>query len=155
MTKHVFILGATGYIGGAVLARTKRTFPNWTFSALVRSDKNDAAVKAAGAEIVRGDHSSYDASIPLIPLNRVSDMSLKLIRAEATKAEIVLACADCDDVPLARAVLDGLAARVKEGKSQGILVHTSGTGVVSDNSEGAWTEYAKKIWNVRLAIRTQ
>ncbi|KAH7099275.1 NAD(P)-binding protein [Auriculariales sp. MPI-PUGE-AT-0066] len=131
MGKHVFILGATGYIGGAVLVNLKQLFPEWTFAALVRSEKNDAAVKAAGvSEIIRGDHSAHD-----------------IIRSESAKADVVLHCADADDLPLAQAVLDGLSERIKQENQLGILIHTSGTGVVSDSSEGAWTPYADKIWN--------
>jgi hypothetical protein len=63
MTKRVFILGVTGYIGGAVFVRVKKSFPNFTYAALVRSEKNEDAVKGAGVdEIIRGDHSAHDVS---------------------------------------------------------------------------------------------
>lgn len=127
MKKNVFILGVTGYIGGAVLVRTRRSFPTWRYTALVRSEANFDAVRAAGVdEIIHGSHADLDK-----------------IRDAASKSDVVLNLADADDLDLTKAVLDGLA----KSKGDRILVHTSGTGVVSDKAEGEFTEYAKKIWN--------
>ncbi|KAH7097495.1 NAD(P)-binding protein [Auriculariales sp. MPI-PUGE-AT-0066] len=131
MSKRVFVLGATGYIGGGVLVHLKQLYPEWTFAALVRNEKHDAAVKAVGvSEIIRGDHSAHD-----------------IIRSESAKADVVLRCADAGDIPLTQAVLDGLSERVKKGSAPGILLHTSGTSIVADDSDGAWTPYAERIWN--------
>lgn len=41
----IFVLGATGYIGGAVLVGYKKAYPDYDFVALVRNEKNVAAVE--------------------------------------------------------------------------------------------------------------
>jgi len=129
--KNVFILGVTGYIGGAVLVRLKHIYPTLHFTALVRSPKNDAAVRAAGVDhILHGDHSETDK-----------------IRDAAAAADVVVNCADADDLELTRAVLKGLQTRALQGGAKPILLHTSGTGVVSDTAEGDFRPDAEKVWN--------
>jgi len=72
---------------------------------------------------------------------------LDKIKSLASEADIVMNCADADDLPLTMAILSGLRERANKG-SKGILLHTSGTGVVSDTAEGEFVPSAHKIWNV-------
>jgi hypothetical protein len=100
--------------------------------ALVRSEKNFKAVERLGIEVVHGSHSD-----------------LSLITECCKNADIVLNAADADDLYLTNAVLTGLKTR-KDKSAPAILLHTSGTGLVVDNAEGVFTDYAKKVWDVSI-----
>ncbi|KZV82339.1 NAD(P)-binding protein [Exidia glandulosa HHB12029] len=129
MSKRVFILGTTGYIGGKLRSWTLRCWSQiyWHYTALVRNSKDFNAVQDAGADdILHASHSD-----------------LEKVQAAASKADIVINCADSDDLPLTNAILAGLEAH----GGRPILVHTSGTGVIQDKAEGEFTKYAEKIWN--------
>lgn len=108
--------------------------PDIRISALVRSKADVGAVKAAGAdEVILSSHTDFEQ-----------------IRTAASAADIVLNAADSDDLPLTKAIIAGLKTHLQGGK-QSILIHTSGTGVVSDNARGSFTDEAKKIWNVTIS----
>ncbi|PVF99350.1 NAD(P)-binding protein [Serendipita vermifera] len=123
----IFVLGATGYIGGSVLVGYKRAFPDYGFVALVRNEKNFAAVEALGVKVVKGSHSDVD-----------------IVEEQASKADIVLNAADADDLELTKAVLRGIK-RSSAGKTP-ILVHTSGTALVTKESDGKFRAQ-DKVWN--------
>ncbi|KIJ49396.1 hypothetical protein M422DRAFT_27757 [Sphaerobolus stellatus SS14] len=134
MSKSLFILGATGYIGGSVLKGVLSTFSSqFTVTALVRSSSQFDAVRSFGVDnIIHGSHED-----------------LELVKSQSAKSDVVINCADADDLPLTMAVLAGLKARSGsgEGESKPILIHTSGTGVVADQAEGEFIPSAHKIWN--------
>ncbi|KIM29664.1 hypothetical protein M408DRAFT_67513 [Serendipita vermifera MAFF 305830] len=110
----IFVLGATGYIGGSILDRYTKVYTNYEFVALVRSDTGIKAVKRLGNNVtaVKGSHSDHE-----------------IITELASKADIILNAADADDLELTKAVLAG-ARRTTIGKIP-ILIHTSGTGVAT------------------------
>lgn len=129
--ESIFVLGATGYIGGAVCTGVRKTYPNVPTAALVRNPAHNDAVKAQGARIVQGSHSDYD-----------------LITKEASQADLVINCADADDLPLTKAILKGMKQRKETpGAKIPILIHTSGTSVIGDPAAGEPTEHSKKVWN--------
>ncbi|GJJ06537.1 hypothetical protein Clacol_000729 [Clathrus columnatus] len=135
MTHRVFILGATGYIGGSVLVSILQAYPTWEITALVRSTSSVGPLKELGVhEVVIGTHEDLELIVNLTSL-----------------ADVVINCADADDLPLTRAIVDGVKIRSKinasESKGKPILIHTSGTGVISDQAEGEFMESGKKIWN--------
>jgi nucleoside-diphosphate-sugar epimerase len=144
--KQVFVLGAAGYIGGAVLVGYKKAFPTFHYTALIRNKdyvpafegERDAAYKSAtiqrisiaiGVKTVIGDHSE---------LGKITDL--------VVQADIVINVADADDLPLTKAVLNGLRNRNASGGLKPILIHTSGTGVASDHAEGEYRE-EKPLYN--------
>jgi hypothetical protein len=76
------------------------------------------------------------------------------IRETVEQSDIVINTADADDLPLTRAVLQGLTTRAKNQRGLArspILIHTSGTGVVTDKAEGEFLP-STRIYNVRLVI---
>jgi len=78
---------------------------------------------------VIGDHSE---------LGKITDL--------VAQADIVLNSADADDLPLTKAVLNGLKNRNASGGLKPILIHTSGTGVASDHAEGEYRD-EKPLYN--------
>lgn len=56
----VFVLGATGYIGGAVLVDLKRRHPDFVYTALVRNTKDNAAIEALDVKVVNGSHADLE-----------------------------------------------------------------------------------------------
>lgn len=105
----VFILGATGYIGGSILVRFQQEYPNFTWTALVRNPKDVSTIQALGVNVVQGTQSDLD-----------------LIERTAAEHDAVLNLANSDDLPLTQAVLKGLESRARSGTVAGkpILVHT-------------------------------
>ena len=89
--------------------------------------------------------------------------STELLTTEASNADIVLHCADCDHVAAANAIVAGLA---RSGRKT-YLIHTSGTGVLSfpdienntDHSSAFPSTtatisitFASSVWRFRHAI---
>jgi len=128
--ESIFILGATGYIGGAVFTGLRNTYPNVPTAALVRKSQDHDAVKAAGARVVPGSHADRH-----------------IIEKEASEADLVINCGDADDLELTKAVLRGVKQRKEKTGRTSILVHTSGTSVVGDPPCGEPSEFSKKVWN--------
>jgi nucleoside-diphosphate-sugar epimerase len=137
---QVFVLGAAGYIGGAILVGYKKAFPTFHYTALIRNkdyvpafegERDDACKPATtypisiaiGVKTVIGDHSE---------LVKITDL--------VAQADIVLNAADADDFPLTKAVLNGLKIRSASVGLKPILIHTSGTGVASDHAEGEYRD---------------
>lgn len=85
--------------------------------------------------------------------------SLAQITSAAQGSDVVVNCADADDLPLTEAVIKGMRAlrEQRDGNSNSngsifkpLLLHTSGTGVLVSTSDppGSLTEFAKnKIYN--------
>jgi len=130
----IFFLGATGYIGGAILVAFLKSFPSpqYSYTALVRSSKDVPALEKLGVKVLQGSHAD-----------------LSLIRDEAAKSDIVVNLADADDLPLTKAILEGLEKKKeRNGGGLPILLHTSGTGVISTAKKpGELTSAEEKIWN--------
>ncbi|PIL36717.1 hypothetical protein GSI_00406 [Ganoderma sinense ZZ0214-1] len=121
----IFITGATGYIGGAVLASLLNHPSSNTFeiTALVRSpEKAKTLNDKFGVKAIVGTHSEHDKIEKLVEDNHV-----------------IFHLADADDEPLIDVILRGLRSRHSKLGDLPILIHTSGTGVLTDNARG---EYA-------------
>ncbi|KAG9096424.1 hypothetical protein FRC06_008677 [Ceratobasidium sp. 370] len=128
--QHIFFLGATGYVGGSLLAPLLAQYPSATITALARKPEVGEAVRALAPSrvtIVHGSHSD-----------------LALIEAESTKADLVINTADADDLALTKSIIGGLSKREKKG----ILLHTSGSAVIIDgNISGVLSVQSDKIWD--------
>ncbi|KAI0298775.1 hypothetical protein B0F90DRAFT_1730949 [Multifurca ochricompacta] len=121
MATTVFFLGATGYIGGPVLAELSKAHPTTTFIALVRRPESIALVTSFGPNF---------------------------IEQQAREADVVINTANSDNLQLATAILTGQRKRVEvDGKPRGAFVHTSGAAIFLDpESEGAYDPQGR-IWN--------
>ncbi|KAK1225592.1 hypothetical protein PQX77_011450 [Marasmius sp. AFHP31] len=132
----VLLTGATGYIGGSVLAQLLAlpdASSKFDFRAIVRNSEKARKFKdLLGVNAIVGSHGDRE-----------------LMVREASQADVVLAMADCDDIEALGATLDGLKKRYEATGKAPVLFHTSGTvflylGVISDNAGG---ELSQIIWD--------
>ncbi|KAB5595104.1 hypothetical protein CTheo_1392 [Ceratobasidium theobromae] len=123
----IFILGATGYIGGAILSELLRTSASFEITALVRKDQDAEVLEKLGVRTIKGSFSDVDK-----------------IEQASREADVVYNAADADAMGLAKAVLKGL----KSKEERGILIQTSGTGLLSDSYIGELTPEGSRVWNV-------
>ncbi|CAL1702836.1 unnamed protein product [Somion occarium] len=119
----IFILGATGYIGGSVLTRLLAHPNSQTFdiTALVRSAEKAQRLQAFGINAVTGS----------------TDEKEKL-EALVLQAHVVLSMASADNFPAIQTVLSGMKKRHDALGDVPILIHTSGTGILHDDARGAY-----------------
>lgn len=127
--KTLFFTGATGFIGGTVLSAVITALDenkiDTTFRVLVRTEaKKDKLVRWAK---VRG----YNNIVPV--LGTLDDF--ELFASEVEGADFVVDCADCDSMPGARALVEGLQRAINNKKSP-VVVHTSGTNILCDWAHG-------------------
>ncbi|KAI9061683.1 NAD-P-binding protein [Trametes sanguinea] len=116
----VFLLGATGYIGGGVLARLLvNAKPLFDITVLLRDAVKADKLKPFGVKTVLGTLDDTDK-----------------VEQLASQADIVFECADADHVASTKAVLAGLKKRYQETGRPPALIHTSGTGVLADDAAG-------------------
>lgn len=121
---HIFVTGATGYIGGSAVSALLSHPRSDTFqiTALIRSPDKVVLFNSVGVTPVIGTNSDFDTLTSL-----------------ASEADVVLACANADDLCAARAILLGLKKRHEHTNTVPILIHTvciSGTGVLIDDAAG-------------------
>ncbi|GJE97531.1 NAD(P)-binding protein [Phanerochaete sordida] len=117
----IFIIGATGYIGGTVLSRLLAHHNAHTFdiTALVRSPEKAKILKERF-----GVHSAVGSFEDTALLEQLS-----------ANAHVVLSMADSDDVAAMQAILQGLKKRHESTGDVPVLIHTSGTGQLIDGQE--------------------
>uniref|UniRef100_A0A0W0FRM0 NAD-dependent epimerase/dehydratase domain-containing protein n=1 Tax=Moniliophthora roreri TaxID=221103 RepID=A0A0W0FRM0_MONRR len=123
---HVFMLGATGYLGSQFLVELSRAEKVQTFRiiALVRNLTPEKEAKLKGIyrnlHAIEGDLDSGG-----------------IIQEQVSKADIVINCASSDHWPCVRATLAGLEERSAQNPGNPPLyIHVSGLGILSDNSRG-------------------
>lgn len=127
----IFILGATGYVGGSLLVSFSKTYPGTTLSALVRSPKGADVVASVGpnVRVVLGSHAD-----------------LELIKTESSNSEVVIQLSDPDDLALTQAIVSGLKLRQEKTGKRAILLHTTGTATIKDEPTGEITD-AYPVWD--------
>ncbi|KIM91255.1 hypothetical protein PILCRDRAFT_811776 [Piloderma croceum F 1598] len=122
----IFVTGATGYIGGSVVARLLEHPDSNTFeiTALVRSAAKAAKLETLGLKTVIGSYSDLN--------------QLELLTSEA---DVVFSTADCDNLDAIKAKLRGMKNRHEVTGSIPTLIHTSGTGELADMDAGGKFSY--------------
>ncbi|KAI9463253.1 hypothetical protein BJY52DRAFT_1254099 [Lactarius psammicola] len=116
---HIFITGATGYIGGSVLQRLLDHPKTDTFeiTALVRSPDKAKLLNTLGVKT---------AVASLSDLDKLTEL--------ATASDVIIHTADADDQEAAKALLRGLKARHDKTGKIPIFIHT--VCVLMDNAVG-------------------
>ncbi|KAI0358736.1 NAD-P-binding protein [Trametes cingulata] len=118
----VFLLGATGYIGGGVLARLlSNSKPLFDITVLLRDAVKADKLKPFGVKTVLGTLDDTDK-----------------IESLASQADIVFECADADHLDSTKAMLAGLKRRHRETGRTPALIHTQFLGVLADNAAGMY-----------------
>lgn len=120
-TLHIFITGATGYIGGTILTCLLKHPKSDSFkiTAIVRNPEKAKQLKSLGVKVEIGSHSDPEK-----------------VEALAAEADVVFEAADVDDLGGTQAVLKGLKKRHEKTGQVPVLIHTSGTAVLCDNASG-------------------
>ncbi|TRM56142.1 hypothetical protein BD626DRAFT_576071 [Schizophyllum amplum] len=118
---NIFMTGATGYIGGAVLARLLRgqNSQKLHIKALVRDAGKALKLKDFGVEPVMGTLDDAE-----------------LIEKEASKADVIISAASADHEPSCQAILRGAKTSFRRTAMQPIFIHTSGIMSLADNARG-------------------
>ncbi|KAJ7806540.1 NAD-binding protein [Mycena olivaceomarginata] len=117
--------GATGYIGGSVLARflahPHAASNKFHFTVLVRDPTKAEKFGALGGNVtaVLGSHSD-----------------VQLVERLASEADVVIATADADDLGAAKATLTGLRKRHAQSGVAPIFINT--VSVLSDQAKGMY-----------------
>ncbi|CAK9785269.1 NAD-P-binding protein [Cutaneotrichosporon oleaginosum] len=136
--KSIFFIGATGFIGAQALDRILKADKTARVSVLVRD-----ASKGAGFTRIDSRITPVHGSMEDLPL----------LEDQASKHDMVVNTANADGEAETAAILRGMARRTRESGERAVLIHTSGTGVLSDTADG---EYAgDKIYTDYLADTTQ
>ncbi|EIN09056.1 hypothetical protein PUNSTDRAFT_126196 [Punctularia strigosozonata HHB-11173 SS5] len=130
MASHVFLTGATGYIGGSVLEALVNAHPEWSFSALLRNPSARFTDTYPHVRVVQGGFGSA-----------------AILEEAASQADIVIHCGNSDHEPCVRALLTGLQRRAS-ASSPAFYIHLSGTGTLGDQVEGTHLGTLNpKIWS--------
>jgi nucleoside-diphosphate-sugar epimerase len=120
---NIFLTGATGYIGGSVLTGLLQhpNASNFKITALIRGDESRVKKLASlGVTPLVGSNDSYD-----------------IIQKAASESHVVIHTADsADDLPSTKAIIDGLNKRTQTTGKPAIYIHTSGTGVLTEDVRG-------------------
>lgn len=128
MAKTIFITGTTGYIGGTVLAIALRVLKEnkepVTVRALVRSEDKAHAV----------EKWAKDRDFNLIPVVGTT-ANKEIVCQEVSHSDIILSCADADDLQFAQYLTEGLSTAIERGHHP-VIIHTSGTNLLTDGSFG-------------------
>ncbi|KAF9485805.1 NAD(P)-binding protein [Pholiota conissans] len=122
-TLNIFVTGATGYIGGCVVARLLKhpKAASFQITALVRSNEKAEKLHTLGIKTIMGSYA---------------DKNSGFLTEAASKADVVFAIADNDNLAAAEAILDGLKLRFEKTGKTPILIHTSGTAIINDDARG-------------------
>lgn len=140
--KHIFITGASGYIGSRVTEFA--IAEGYTVTGLSRTPSSDTKIIALGATPVRGDLSTHD-----------------ILTRESAKADIVFHLADAmtsdwsmeyaEVVRIDNAAVDAIAEGL-EGSGKPLIV-SSGSGVVASAPDGGETNETSPLWEKPLNDR--
>ncbi|CDO71823.1 hypothetical protein BN946_scf184939.g47 [Trametes cinnabarina] len=145
----IFFTGATGYIGGSVLQRLLQHPKASTFqiTTLVRSPQKAKTLNAEfGVEAVVGSYAELDK---LAELSEQADVVFSCVRVFPLRCDGRIQAgltarhsqwdqADADDLDAVQAFIRGLKARHEKTGKRPILIHTSGTGVLTDHANGKY-----------------
>jgi len=127
---QVFITGATGYIAGSVLDRLLRhpTSATSEITVLVRKADKVPAFESLGVRTVLGSYDDH-----------------ALLEKQASLSDVIFACADADNAEACAAILRGLKKRYEATGKAPVLIHTSGTAIIIDDTKGNST--TETVWD--------
>ena len=120
---NIFLTGATGYIGGSILTGLLQhpNASNFKITALIRGDESRVKKLASlGVTPLIGSNDSHD-----------------IIEKAASESHVVIHTANsADDLPSTKSIIAGLNKRTQTTGKPVIYIHTSGTGVLTEDVRG-------------------
>jgi nucleoside-diphosphate-sugar epimerase len=124
---RIFMTGISGYIGGQIAIDLAKKHPDFQIVGLVRNATQAQQVKdkLPAVETVLGDISSY-----------------AILLEQASKADIVIQAATCDDVP----VVEYLIAGIAKGGKGGTFIQVSGAASICEVPNG-YGRPSTTIWD--------
>ncbi|KAF9068775.1 hypothetical protein BDP27DRAFT_1363848 [Rhodocollybia butyracea] len=131
-SKSIFLLGATGYVGGQVLLSLAAEFPSLPVRALAR---NLSSSKITHLQSLHPNLELIEGSLE----------DISVIEAEAKKTDVVINVAAAEHMGSVNATLRGLKARATSSLPAPIYIHMAGTSVISYASAGEFIT-PKHIW---------
>lgn len=111
MVYKIFLTGATGYIGGSVLTRLLQSPNKYSVSALIRNKDQGEVLQKLGVTPIYGTLDDRE-----------------LLKNVSTEVDAVINTANADHLPSVQAIVEGLKSK---GNKNAVLLHTSGTGVLT------------------------
>lgn len=124
----ILLTGATGYIGGDLLTELLKRPSDFEITVLIRGKDRASTFEKLGAKVIVGSQEDYD-----------------LLAKAASQVDVVIHTSDSSNTSISKAFLEGLV----DGKSKyhrgGILIQTSGTGVVLEPTFGEFA--TEKVWS--------
>ncbi|KAH8555749.1 hypothetical protein BGW37DRAFT_418536 [Umbelopsis sp. PMI_123] len=127
MSIKILLTGATGYIGGDLLIDLlKRS--EFEITVFIRGSQRSSAFQELGAKVIVGDQNDQN-----------------LVAKIASEFDVVIHTSDSLEIGVSKLLLAGLEQGKKNHQRKGILIQTSGSGVVLESTLG---EYATdKVWS--------
>ncbi|KAJ5368960.1 uncharacterized protein N7496_008720 [Penicillium cataractarum] len=131
-TTKVLIVGATGYIGGSILAEILHSpgFASPCASALIRRPEQAAALETLGVK----------------PIQFKGLDDLDACRDAASYHDVVINAASASHDRSAKALIEGLSLRRQNTGKDVFMIHTSGTSILGDHPYTG-TPQTHKIWS--------
>ncbi|KAF8655197.1 hypothetical protein AX16_003229 [Volvariella volvacea WC 439] len=129
-TSTLFLLGATGYVGGQILVHLARELPTIQVIALVRNANDE--LKAALHKL--------NPNVSVAAYTGSYETAWDVIKENTEKADIIVHAGDGDVEASLQPILAGLEESAKRRRDAGsrppTYIHISGYGLISDNSWG-------------------
>ena len=144
--QSVFILGATGSIGGALLPLVRQEYPTANITALVRKD-GDVQVLASSSSSLLDELYSLPTELGVESVKGSAEQ-LDLVTDLSSKADLIINAADADIFDAIKAILEGAKRRYEATGKKSTFIHTSGVAVVLNSAEGVFRESAQ-VYDVR------
>jgi len=115
---QIFITGATGYVGGSILAKLLEPSQSgkWDITALVRSEDAVSKLKQMGVKTIIGSLENEELLIKTVG-----------------EADAVINTADSDNLAAVQSIIKGLKQSKRTHK---IFLHNSGTAIMADMARG-------------------
>jgi len=129
MSTKIFITGATGYIGGSVLAKLLES-KKYDISALVRAPEKAEVLKRHGVKPIVGTLDDAD-----------------IISQAVFESDVTIEVASSDHLGEAKAIVAGLERKLQKTGKKGKYIQTSGTGILVDLPTAGGMYEGKEIYS--------
>lgn len=139
--QKVFLLGATGFLGGHVVALLKTKHPDYHLTCLLRHPTPEAVALLQSLNpnfaVIQGTLDDRD-----------------IIAQAASEADVVIHMAHSDHPASVNAILQGLDRRIAQAPTEPspIFLHISGCGIIADNCRGIKVDHIKEWTDIDLDL---